>query len=101
MEETPIKLSVLVYREGKFFLARCLENNLIAQALNFNELEERVKALILAQIKRDREKSRPLFYNKTTAPKSFFALYEAASKVHVENHNDLPNNINATLALSF
>lgn len=102
METTPIKLRVLIYREGKFFLARCLENNLVAQALTFNDVQERFKALILAQVKIDNDKKRPLFKNRTAAAKVFFSIYESVStsKIHIEGYDDLPENINTTLALS-
>lgn len=87
---------ILVYKEKEYFIARCLENNLVAQASNLGELQSGIVSLFLAQIELDEMKGRKAFSTNKPAKAVYHTIFSKAAKFRFPEDTDL----SAELALA-
>lgn len=77
-----IQLRVLVSQNKKTgtYLARCLENNLVAQADSLQKVQERLLATLHCHIDYDKQRNREIFYGRKKAPEVYENLFKSAKK---------------------
>jgi hypothetical protein len=76
--EQPVRLSVLLYQEGEFWLAQCLEYDVVAQERSIPKVVEALQWTFYAQILFDEREGQPPFSTVEKAPQKFWDLFETA-----------------------
>lgn len=80
-----VSLRVLVLRDGPWWVAQCLEHDLVAQATTLPELELRFHRVIVGTIALALERGEEPFAEIAPAPKACIDMYENGSR-HVDIH---------------
>lgn len=76
--EQPVRLSVLLYQEGEFWLAQCLEHDVMAQERTIPKVVEALQWTFYAQTLFDAREGRPAFSILEKAPQKFWDRFETA-----------------------
>jgi hypothetical protein len=94
-----IHLRVLILKEKTgLYIARCLENNLVAQATGIEELQKRFLATVFTHLERDTEKNRASFSGRSKAPELYEKMFNSISNRPLLKSEN--KSIEAELALS-
>lgn len=72
-------LRVVIYRQGRWWLAQCLEVDIAAMGENLSALEKELRRLLLGYQLLAEEKGAEVFAGMKPAPSRFFEMWEQAA----------------------
>ena len=75
-----INIRVLLFRDGEWWIAQCLEYDIAAQARTLPEIEREFGRVLLAQAAIGTERGQPLFEGIPPAPAEFHERFKRAGK---------------------
>ena len=76
MTNADIAIRVVVFRDGDVWVAQCLEYDIGAQASDIDTLNERLKAVLKAELKESHERNGEPFAGIGPAPQRFQQMWE-------------------------
>ena len=78
MDELLPKISAVLFREGEWWVAQCLEYDLATQARRLEDLPEELHRLLTNQMLASLEVGVEPFHGFARAPRRFWEMYERA-----------------------
>lgn len=83
------KFHVVVYEEGGWWIAQCLECNLAASARDSRDLKRKLDVVIRVQIEADSDAGVEPFSRLQKAPPRFWKMYQGAHRVPAMSNSGL------------
>lgn len=75
-----LKLHAVVYREGDWWIAQCLEYDLVTAQRQLNDIPGELQRVVNLLVSASHERGIEPFYGYSEAPRRFWRMYDEASE---------------------
>src|SRR5262245_9190583 len=79
--KTPFSLSAVLYEQGEWWIAQCLEYDITTQARSLPELQYEIERVVFAHVCASLVEGRKPFEGLNEAPQKFWRMWEVGSRI--------------------
>jgi len=82
----PQRISAVIFREGDYWVAQCLEYDLATQAKSLKDLQYELQRTLIGHIVASTEANEVPFERLAPAPKRYWEMFATAYALEYEHH---------------
>jgi hypothetical protein len=82
----PQRISAVIFREGDYWVAQCLEYDLATQAKSLKDLQYELQRTLIGHIVASTEADQVPFERLAPAPKRYWEMFATAYALEFEHH---------------